>query len=98
MGITLAAAVMFGAPPSYARGITHDRKAEAALTARLTHAGLSFQWVVCVDMNRFYGVHRLIRCNVDFGDPHIVQYCGIFVGSHLITDRENAALNCDRRL
>ena len=70
---------------------------EAALRRRLDHEYLSYHWVVCVKMDRFYKGRRLWRCNVDFGDPHIVQYCAILVGHTLVTDRENHALNCDRR-
>lgn len=67
---------------------------EAALRRRLDRAYLSYQWVVCVKMNRSYRGARIWRCNVGFGDPHIVQYCVILNRHGLITDRENHALNC----
>jgi hypothetical protein len=67
---------------------------EAALRRRLSRAYLSYQWVLCVKMDRVYHGLRVWRCNVDFGDPHIVQYCVILRGRTLITDRENRALNC----
>ena len=67
---------------------------EAALRRRLDRAYLSYQWVLCVRMNRVYRGQRLWRCNVNFGDPHIVQYCVIFDRHRLITDRENHALDC----
>ena len=67
---------------------------EAALRHRLDRAYLSYQWVVCVKMDRLYRRARIWRCNVDFGDPHIVQYCVILNRHGLITDRENHALNC----
>src|SRR5579872_2298157 len=74
-----------------------NARAEIALRKRLDAAFLSYQWVVCVDMNRYFTGHRLIRCNVDFGDPHVVQYCVTFIGTRFVTDVENHALNCDRR-
>jgi hypothetical protein len=67
---------------------------EAALRKRLDRAYLSYQWVLCVKMDRVYHGLRVWRCNVDFGDPHIVQYCAILRGHTLITDRENRALDC----
>lgn len=67
---------------------------EAALQRRLDRAYLSYQWVFCVGMDRFYHGWRVWRCNVDFGDPHIVQYCVILKGHTLLTDRENHALDC----
>ncbi len=74
-----------------------NARAETALRKRLDAAFLSYHWVVCVDMNRYFTGHRLIRCNVDFGDPHVVQYCVTFIGRRFITNVENHALNCDRR-
>jgi hypothetical protein len=34
------------------------------------------------------------RCKVNFGDPHIVQYCVVFIGGRLVTDHERRAIRC----
>lgn len=70
---------------------------ETALRQRLDRAYLSYRWVLCVTMDRSYAGRRVWRCNVDFGDPHIVQYCVILDGHRLITDRENRHLDCAPR-
>lgn len=92
-------------PPSH-RAHTHARSrdtrakatdaaaVEAALRRRLDRLYLSYRWVFCVDMHRLYHGRRIWRCNVDFGDPHIVQYCAIMRGRTLVTDRENHAITC----
>ena len=76
-----------------------ERRAQvvALLRRRLDRAYLSYRWVVCVDMKRSFHGHRVWRCNVDFGDPHIVQYCSIVIGQRLVTDREDRRLNCAPR-
>ena len=95
----LIASCLSGGSGAWAGGHTTSRTpsrsaVEAALRRRLDRADLSYQWVVCVKMDRFYRGSRVWRCNVDFGDPHIVQYCVILNRHGLITDRENHALNC----
>ncbi len=77
-----------------ARDVSTRAAVEAALRRRLDRAYLSYQWVLCARMDRTYAGLRLWRCNVDFGDPHIVQYCAVLDGRKLITDRENRALDC----
>jgi hypothetical protein len=49
-------------------------------------------------MQRHYAGRRLYRCNVNFGDPHILPYCAVLVGGKLLTDHENAHLNCGARV
>jgi hypothetical protein len=34
---------------------------------------------------------------VNFGDPHIVQYCAVVRGGRLVTDHEDASIRCGRR-
>jgi hypothetical protein len=67
---------------------------ETALRRHLDRQYLSYRWVVCVPSNRTYGGTRISRCNVDFGDPHIVSYCVAIVGGVFLTDHENRALRC----
>jgi hypothetical protein len=65
-----------------------------ALVARLHSQHAYFHWVVCVPSGlRFHGV-RVVRCNVDFGDPHIQAYCSVFRGGRLLTSEEDSAIPC----
>jgi hypothetical protein len=78
-----------GAPPTAAG-------AEQALAARLTGRDLSFRWVRCVDG----GVRRdgasVFRCNVNFGEPHIVGYCVLVRDGRAVTQTEDRTLRCRR--
>jgi len=65
-----------------------------AIVARLRAENLSYRWVVCVPSGqRFAGV-GVVRCNVDFGEPHIVAYCSVLRGGRLVTSEDDAAIPC----
>jgi len=69
-------------------------EARTATVARLKAEHLTYHWVACVATNhRFKGV-TVVRCNVDFGDPHIVAYCTVFRGGTPVTQFENASIPC----
>ena len=85
-----------GGPASAATPQYHS--VQAALRASLDRQHLSYQWVACTAMHRRFAGREISRCNVDFGDPHVVPYCAVLVGGALITDRENPALNCGSRV
>ncbi len=78
-----------------------DRVAEASppvakrmLTARLRAQHLSFHWVACVRTGRDYHGVPIVRCNVNFGDPHIEGYCSILRDGRLVTDHEDRSIPC----
>ena len=65
-----------------------------AVIARMHAEHLDYRWVVCVPSgNRFDGV-RVVRCNVDFGEPHIVAYCSVLRGGRLLTSEDDPAIPC----
>ena len=65
-----------------------------ALIARLHASGLDFQWVACVrNGRRFEGV-PVVRCNVEFGEPHVEAYCSVFRGGRLVTSQDDPAIPC----
>lgn len=68
----------------------------AALEARLLGKKLSYRWVVCVRTKRSFAGSPIFRCNVNFGEPHIVRYCATLEDGQLVTDREQAKLRCGR--
>jgi hypothetical protein len=67
-----------------------------ALVARLQARDLSYRWVACVQSTRVFAGRRIVRCNVNFGDPHIEVYCAVLVRGRLRTDHENPAIACGR--
>jgi hypothetical protein len=67
-----------------------------ALEARLTGKHLSFEWVYCLRTQRFFAGSTTFRCNVNFGEPHIVIYCATLDGGTLVTNREEPEMRCDR--
>jgi hypothetical protein len=66
----------------------------AAMIARLHAQEAHFSWVVCVRSGAHFDGVPVVRCNVDFGDPHIQAYCSVFRGARLVTDVEDPAIPC----
>ncbi len=67
---------------------------KAALVRRLEARSLSYRYVDCfADRARFRGA-PVVRCRVNFGDPHLVQYCSTILGGRLVTDHEVRAIRC----
>lgn len=58
---------------------------------------LSFKWVYCLRTTRSFEGRAIFRCNVNFGEPHIVRYCATLVDGRLTTNREQPAIRCGRR-
>jgi hypothetical protein len=69
----------------------------AALEARLLDRNLSYHWVVCVRTEGAFAGLPIFRCNVNFGEPHIVRYCATFEDGRLVTNREQPRIRCGRR-
>ncbi len=68
--------------------------AEVTLRAELTSQSLHYTNVYCVKNGRVFRGEPIIRCNVDFGDPHIVAYCTVVQAGRLITNFQNHAIPC----
>lgn len=93
-----AAYALFGAPAgaSSAGAIGTESPAafRAAVIDRMHREHLDYLWVDCVPTpHRFRGV-RVVRCNVDFGEPHIVAYCSVLRGGRLLTSEDEPAIPC----
>lgn len=84
-------------PTHHSSPVRYTRVADA-LRARLRGRGLSYRWVVCTATPHRYAGRPLERCNVDFGDPHLVPYCAVLIGGRLLTDHENRRISCGSRL
>ena len=67
-----------------------------ALEARLVDRKLSFELVYCLRTKRSFEGRPIVRCNVNFGEPHIVIYCATLEDGGLVTNREQPELRCGR--
>ena len=65
-----------------------------AVIARLRSENLDFHWVVCVRTPHRYRGVRVVRCNVDFGEPHIVAYCSVLRRGRLLTSEQEPSIPC----
>jgi hypothetical protein len=65
-----------------------------ALIARLRAEHLDFHWVVCIRTPHRFGGVNVVRCNVDFGEPHITAFCSVLRGGRLLTSEEDSAIPC----
>lgn len=65
-----------------------------ALVARLEAQHAGFHWVACVRSGKRFAGVPIVRCNVNFGDPHIQAYCSVFRGGRLLTSQEDPAIPC----
>jgi hypothetical protein len=80
--------------PSRATGTESTAAFRAAVIDRMRGEHLDYRWVACVATpHRFHGV-RVVRCNVDFGEPHIVAYCSVLRGGRLLTNEDEPAIPC----
>lgn len=68
----------------------------AALEARLAKKKLSYRWVVCIHTKQSFAGSVIFRCNVNFGEPHIVRYCAMVAQGRLVTNREQRGIRCGR--
>ena len=69
---------------------------KAALETRLEAKKLSYRWVVCMRTKRWFAGSPIFRCNVNFGEPHIVRYCATLTDGRFVTNREQPEMRCGR--
>jgi hypothetical protein len=70
------------------------RAADRTLRQELSSEHLSFQYVACIRNGRSYHGHPIIRCNVNFGDPHVVAYCSVILVHRLVTNQQDPSIPC----
>jgi len=92
----VAAAVIFMASCGGSSAEPSPAEVKAALEARLVGKKLSFDWVYCLRTRRSFESRTIFRCNVNFGEPHIVIYCAVLEDDKLVTNREQPAIRCGR--
>ena len=70
------------------------RAADRTLRQELSSEHLNFQYVACIRNGRSYHGHPIIRCNVNFGDPHVVAYCSVILVHRLVTNQQDPSIPC----
>ncbi len=76
-------------------GISDPVQAAArTLRGELRSENLSVQYVACIKNGRAYQGHPIIRCNVNFGDPHVVAYCSVILAGRLVTSHQDPSIPC----
>jgi hypothetical protein len=71
-------------------------RVRSALKARLHAQHLRVRHVYCIVNGRVYKQHAIVRCNVDFGEPHITAYCSVLIGGRLLTQFDVKAIPSQR--
>ena len=71
-----------------------SQAAQRTLRLELRSEHLSFRHVVCIKNGRAYQGRPIIRCNVDFGDPHVEAYCSVILAGRLITNQQDPSIPC----
>jgi hypothetical protein len=66
----------------------------AALVRQLKGEYLSVRWAHCYRDPKTYRSLAVTRCKVNFGDPHIVQYCVVISAGRVLTDHQRRAIRC----
>ena len=100
MRVAALLVVLRGAPVGLGR-VRCGREAEragraCALKTRLAAQHLRVRHVYCIVNGRVYKQHGIVRCNVDFGEPHITAYCSVLIGGRLLTQFDVKAIPCHR--
>jgi hypothetical protein len=68
--------------------------ADRTLRQELSSEHLNVQYVACIRNGRSYHGHPIIRCNVNFGDPHVVAYCSVILVHRLVTNHQDPSIPC----
>jgi hypothetical protein len=97
VGAAAAVLVLAGCGSSASRiEATTPTEANKLMVGYLHSKHLSYQWVACLRSGRSFKGAAIVRCNVNFGDPHIEAYCIVLRNGALYTDHQNADIPCQR--
>ena len=71
-------------------------QAKRLMTAYLASKHLTYHWVACLHSGRSFEGVTIVRCNVNFGDPHIEAYCVVLRDGKLYSDHQDPKIPCQR--
>jgi hypothetical protein len=93
----VAAALLAGCGgSSSAYEATTPREAKELMIDYLDGKQLDYRWVACLHSGRSFEGAAVVRCNVNFGDPHIEAYCVVLRHGKLYSNHDNPAIPCQR--
>ena len=75
---------------------TTPQDAKKLMVRYLDARYLTYHWVACLRTGTSFRGVAIVRCNVDFGDPHIEAYCIVLKNGKLYSDHQNPAIPCRR--
>jgi hypothetical protein len=75
---------------------TSPASAKRLMIEYLDGKRLSYRWVACLHSGRSFEGAAIVRCNVNFGDPHIEAYCIVLRDGKLLSDHQEPAIPCRR--
>jgi hypothetical protein len=71
-------------------------QAKQLMTSYLDSKHLDYRWVACLRSGRSFESAAIVRCNVNFGDPHIEAYCIVLRDGKLYSDHDDPKVPCRR--
>jgi hypothetical protein len=92
-GLVLLAGCGGGSSPYTATTATAAKK---LMVRYLDGKRLTYHWVACLHTGRSFEGAAIVRCNVNFGDPHIEAYCIVLKDGKLYSDHQDPAIPCQR--
>jgi hypothetical protein len=75
---------------------TSPASAKELIVEYLEGKQLTYHWVACLRSGRSFEGAAIVRCNVNFGDPHIEAYCIVLRDGKLYSDHQEPAIPCQR--
>jgi hypothetical protein len=75
---------------------TSPPEAKRLMATYLDAKHLAYHWVACLHTGRSFGGAAIVRCNVNFGDPHIEAYCIVLRYGKLYSNHVDPAFPCRR--
>lgn len=90
-----ALALILGSSSGSSGPVTsNEHEIKRQLVTLLHEHALEPHWVACVPSGRRYEGAAVIRCNVNYGDPHIEAICSVLRGGELLTNHEEESIPC----
>ena len=85
-----------GTQSSVAFSGTTPTQAKRLMIDYLDSKQLAWHWVACLHSGRSFVGAPIVRCNVNFGEPHIEAYCIVLRWGELYTNHQDPNIPCQR--
>ena len=88
--------LLVGCGSSTGFGSPSVAQAKQLMDTYLRSKHLDYRWVACLHSGRSFEGAEIVRCNVNFGDPHIEAYCIVLRDGRLYSDHDDPKVPCQR--